>query len=497
VDFVLLRGVYLVATCGRASQKLFWHDELFTVYLTRLPNLSAVWRAIEQGAEAAPPLFSVITRASIGLFGEGLISGRLPGIVGFLVASLAVYSFVKRRYGALYGLVASLLPSATHAYVFAYEARPYGLVLGFAGIAMVAWQRAAEGRRRVLWLLLLGTSLSAAVLCHYYAVLLLAPLALAEMTRLWSRRTPDWAMWVVFVAPLTALALMAPLIRSAVADVPRFYSAVSPAVLQESYESVLVPLSMPAVVMLIAMCAVTMLGRRDLSFVRPVDATAAPLHEWVAVVGLMLLPLWGAIVAQLITGGYMPRYGIAWVLGFSITTAFVAATVSTTPKVTGAVALVTLLSWTSAKMMPSAKLLAAEPPTIARTNAALLATRGGSLPIVVTHAHVFFPLVEYAPRDIAARLVMLAAPPRVAPQWIGTSERTLMALSTMFPLRVDEFDTFIARYRRFMVYGPPMWVTEELRAAGARLDLKGEEREVAPFSVSNPAGIFLYEVTFD
>ena len=92
----------------------------------------------------------------------------------------------------------------------------------------------------------------------------------------------------------------------------------------------LVPFSMPAVVMLIAMCAVTMLGRRDLSFVRPVDATAAPLHEWVAVVGLMLLPLLGAIVAQLITGGYMPRYGIAWVLGFSITTAFVAATVSTT-----------------------------------------------------------------------------------------------------------------------------------------------------------------------
>jgi len=167
VDFVLLRGVYLVATCGRASQKLFWHDELFTVYLTRLPNLSDVWRAIEQGAEAAPPLFSVLTRASIGLFGEGLISGRLPGIMGFLVASLAVYSFVKRRYGALYGLVASLLPSATHAYVFAYEARPYGLILGFAGIAMVAWQRAAEGRRRVLWLLLLGTSLSAAVLCHY------------------------------------------------------------------------------------------------------------------------------------------------------------------------------------------------------------------------------------------------------------------------------------------------------------------------------------------
>jgi len=126
--------MFLLGTCGRASQKLFWHDELFTLYMTRLPGLGDVWRAIADGAEASPPLFAAITRASTGLLGEGLITVRLPAIAGFLIASLAACVFVTRRCGPIYGLVACLLPTATDAYVYAYEARPYGIVLALAAI---------------------------------------------------------------------------------------------------------------------------------------------------------------------------------------------------------------------------------------------------------------------------------------------------------------------------------------------------------------------------
>ena len=490
--------MFLLGTCGRASQKLFWHDELFTLYMTRLPGLGDVWRAIADGAEASPPLFAAITRASTGLLGEGLITVRLPAIAGFLIASLAACVFVTRRCGPIYGLVACLLPTATDAYVYAYEARPYGIVLALAGIAMVSWQRATDDRHRAVSLALLLSSLIAALWSHYYAVLLLIPLALGEMARFWRRRTPDWTMWAVLVTPLGALAPMAALIQSAVDGAPALFSTVRPGVVIESYEAVLLPLAVPAVVILTAIGVATTVGRRALPFDEPHPADAVPFHEWVAAVALMLLPVWGAVAGGLVVGTFVPRYAVSWVVGFSITAAFVAATMSSRPKLVGAIALVTLLGWTSAKMARSTRLLALDAPTIAEANAALLNERGLPLPIVVTHAHVFFPLVEYAPRDIATRLVLLAGPPRVAELWgPETREQSLVALSTRFPIHVEEFDTFITTHRHFLVYGPPMWVNAELRAAGARLSIIAEERGFARFSMSNPAGILLYEATFD
>ena len=46
---------------------------------------------------------------------------------------------------------------------YAHEARPYALVLALAGIALVAWQAAAEGRRRRVALFSLGFALAAAL----------------------------------------------------------------------------------------------------------------------------------------------------------------------------------------------------------------------------------------------------------------------------------------------------------------------------------------------
>src|SRR5258708_29735699 len=65
--------VYGCLTAYRASMKLFWFDELFTVYLSRLPDLNALWSALAQGTDFNPPLFYALTRFSEFLFGEGNI----------------------------------------------------------------------------------------------------------------------------------------------------------------------------------------------------------------------------------------------------------------------------------------------------------------------------------------------------------------------------------------------------------------------------------------
>ena len=65
-------------------------------------------------------------------------------MLGYLLMSVCVFGFVVRRASRLYGLVAVLLPIATIAHGYAYEARAYGLVLGFSAAALLCWQRSAE-----------------------------------------------------------------------------------------------------------------------------------------------------------------------------------------------------------------------------------------------------------------------------------------------------------------------------------------------------------------
>src|SRR5204863_4848835 len=133
-----------------------------------------------------------------------------------LLMTICVFAFVARRASPLYGLVAALFPIATSAYGYAYEARAYGLVLGFTASALLCWQVAAEGgHRRLLAAVGTGASLIGAVATHYYAVLVVIPLAAGELVRWRQRDRVDWltagAIGLAF-APLVAFG---PLIRDA------------------------------------------------------------------------------------------------------------------------------------------------------------------------------------------------------------------------------------------------------------------------------------------
>src|SRR4029450_5632279 len=127
--------LYLLLTCLIASRRLMWNDEFFTYYIAVLPHISDIWSALLSGGEQCPPFVHLITRASVTLFGVNHISIRLPEVLGFWVMSLCLFQFVSKRSSALYGSVAMLFPLVTAAYHYATEARPYGLVLGFSGLA--------------------------------------------------------------------------------------------------------------------------------------------------------------------------------------------------------------------------------------------------------------------------------------------------------------------------------------------------------------------------
>ena len=80
---VVFSIAYFVLTFYRASRKLFWLDELFTLHLSWLADLKSVWRALRNGVDFIPPLFYLLTHFSEHILGKGQIGTRLRRFLGF------------------------------------------------------------------------------------------------------------------------------------------------------------------------------------------------------------------------------------------------------------------------------------------------------------------------------------------------------------------------------------------------------------------------------
>jgi hypothetical protein len=363
---------------------------------------------------------------------------------------------------------------------------------------MVSWQTAAAGVRRTIAVPVLFASLAIATAVHYWAVLLLIPLGIGELCRSWQRRNLDWPVWCALVGALSPLIVFRSLIRAATVAVTGRFSQVSSRVVTEQYESMLAPLAVPAIVAIVLLVVVGTAVRLDRRVaVDGIELEAPPEYEWIAMAALLALPLFGAAVGQFGTGAFMPRYTLPWILGFSVLAASTAG-VSRHARIVGPVLMAVFVAWVAAKETASARLLTYAPPTISAMNATVLADRSGMLPIVVTHSHVYLSLVEYAPPELAQRLVLLTQPARLeAVLGSPSGEIGLHGLATWMPLNIQDLDAFILTNRRFLLYGPSNWMGGELIAAGARLELRGEDHLAAPFAVSVPDCVFLYDVSFD
>ncbi len=216
--FLLITGftiLYLVSTYVLVARRLLWNDELYTYYVARLPSMTDVWGALMAGGEQLPPFFYVITRASTALLGFNNFGLRLPEIFGFWVMCLCLFVFVARRASNVYGLLAAIFPLLTNAYYYAYEARPYGLILGFGALALLCWQSATINYWRRLSIVCLTLSLAAALSTHYYGIFVIPALAFGETVRTVIRRRLDAPVWAAFCLAVAPLVLHLPLIRQA------------------------------------------------------------------------------------------------------------------------------------------------------------------------------------------------------------------------------------------------------------------------------------------
>jgi len=100
--------LYLSVTLVLTHYKLFWNDELFTVYIAGLPTVADIWTILATGVEQLPPTFHLLTRLLMRVFGENHLAVRLPAILGVGAMAVCLFVIVSRRTSTVYGLIGML-----------------------------------------------------------------------------------------------------------------------------------------------------------------------------------------------------------------------------------------------------------------------------------------------------------------------------------------------------------------------------------------------------
>jgi hypothetical protein len=457
--FALVSCLYFADIVLRASRKCFWADELFTVYLCRLPSFRSTWAAVSHGADFNPPLFYLLTRGVQRLFGEGLIATRLPEILGVWIFGVCLYLFVSRRLGRIPGLIAALLPFFTVVQFYAYEARPHGLVLGWLGLALVCWQRTEEGRAKLGWLVGFGLSLLGALLTHVYSVYLLVPFALVELYRLWKKRRLDWglvtAMAIALAAVLPVYWAMFRMYRSS--GITGGLQGNPQDVLEHFFALVIGPAS---AIFILAVALFAVYGRAQL------DPKAVPPgftpREVALAAAFSVIPVVGVVAVRLSKAPFFDRYFLFCIAGYAIFLAF--ASFRSRPRAARILAacMVVLMVGDPATMifhhMRHSDATLIEPvskfsfsPTADNPMARKMAIASikGQQNILVLDQLNYIYLFRYAPSAVTGHLYY--GSPRDKDYFVTAYER--LAKWAHLDLKTTTFDSFFANNNDFFVYG--------------------------------------------
>jgi hypothetical protein len=481
LPIAVLSLLYLAVTIVFAQRKLMWNDELYTYYMARLPTMSDVWAALMSRGEQTPPFFYWTTRMSFHLFGVNNLSVRLPEMIGFWVMLASVYVLVARRASSLAGLCAAAVPLVTTAYSYAFEARPYGLLLGFCALALVSWQSVTLNRRRSISLVSLGASVAAAVSTQYYGVLVLLPLAVGEGVLSLIRRRFDIAVWAALAVSIVPLALQLPLIRAGASYSSAFWSPPQWVNVPDFYTDLLTPAIVPVAFILVLGGIYSMMTGSDQGDAGTSTPRVLPWHEVAAAGGFIIIPVVCVVLAKVSTGAFVNRYAIPAVIGFAVLVGS-----ATAFRRSAALRLVIAVSLTGWFLLSQAREFIeptgfSMPVSQAQVNRATewLASRDRDLPVVVADAQTFAVLSHYGSGEVKSRIVYLADPD-LALKHLGHNsvERGMLdLLRPWFHMNVVEFESYMAAHSRFLVYGDFVrlsflnWLVPELHARGWRTEL--------------------------
>lgn len=304
---VIVFAVSLLAQS--AAQLPFWYDESLTVRLSRIGGVGELWSAVTAGFEFTPPLIYLATKATRLLPGPETLTARIPGLAGFVLLTVFLFIFLRRRLGPWFALTAvALLPLADYTVRYAIEARSYMLLLGVSAVALVCWQSTADRRSRFAPIGL-AISVAAALLLHVWAVLLPFALGVGEAVELLRTEQIRWRVIWSLVAASPVLSMYPTLLRASKTVI--FGGAAYEPTVDKLYAAFRSDVPRPRVIaaVIVVACVAGWWARRRGSAERETARGLEPPE--VAAMGVLLLsPLVPYLYAELNAGAFMTRYAM-------------------------------------------------------------------------------------------------------------------------------------------------------------------------------------------
>jgi hypothetical protein len=440
---VIICGSFLAASLTRDRFQPLWQDEFLTLAVAKTGTWTGILNALSSGADFNPPLHYWMAAATMSVFGESSVALRLPATLGFVTFLVCLFIFARRRMPPLIGLIATLIPICMATRSYAWDARPYGLLLGYLGVSLVAWQAASERTLRFITIPILSLALIAAAFTHYYGLLLILPFAAAEACRQFLQRRLDGPMIAALLLPFCVPLVLLNLIRTQKAYLQHaYFTDVSPFDLLRVYGDFAME---PALIVALA-CIVLLLSRSPASAQPPEgqhQARGFLAPEIVVVVVLASLPVIGLVAARAVTHVYIYRYFIGAIGGISL--AFAAAIFA------GARRYPAIGFWSAAVLCAYVLLFSAYQVRSRPVNRASGLAQVGSSegPILIENTNDYLVARYYEPA-LRARLWYIADP-RESFRLLGydANEIPVLALKKLEGLQVDSFDGFTSLHPTF------------------------------------------------
>jgi hypothetical protein len=471
-----------------SSSRRLWFDEIYTAAVALQPTWIDVWKAYMAPVDLQSPLFYGLSRISWQLLGRNELALRMPEILGVLVFGWCMYLFIGKRLGPLFGLCAMILPLVTNVELCADQARPYGILLGACGLAMLAWRNAVENPKRRTSLVLFAGSLALVVACHGYAIVVILAFALAEFFRAWRSRRLDWRLWLCFLAVLVPLppywytqhvigrlnGVMGPSKWSHWSQILGFYQFFF-----QTRENVLILFGL-----LLVGLALLRKGPKP-------RRTGMPGHEIVLSVMLATSPVFSVALAMFTTRYYMARYSIFAMGGVVVLAILLIDWVAPDRRIAS------LMLLLSSLFLFGTRFSDVSMDAVRKRDAAIMvpfAQIPPGTPLVIASGLALLPTDVYASDAQLANTYYLSDR-AAAIRYTGSTVFEFPAAFTdyhHFRVHVEDYGSFVKTHKKFMVYGNYLWDDDwqlrKLRDDGARMVEKGKYEGEA---VDN----FLVEVT--
>ena len=455
--------VLFVLACGivRDTREKMWLDEFYTLFMARQAGASEIAHATVEGADGAPPLYSLIVHSILPRFNNDALAVRLPSTLGFAAMTFFLLVFCRRILPPVFALAAVILVCDSCRY-FATEGRGYGVLLGATAGALLAWQSAATGRRRTLSLIALAACLALVVCMHYYGLLLLGPLVLVELVRWRESRKPDWAMLAAMYPAILVLLPHRDFIAAAGrfkghftappmwGHIPYFYGR---------YAVVYLPL-LP--VLLLGVALLHPQWRRRIALL--------PRLELLLMVLLAVMPVIVIVLAMFTTHAYIDRYTLWCVIGTSILPLMLLSAATRQPRAVGTLALLiagSLFTFHTVRPLRGLRQLRMGQDEFQ----AIQTLPDTSEPIVVTNTPVFVELAYYLPERYRRRLLHpISRKFELADFGHDTIALMMQAVSHRTQLPIRPYEAVVAQYPRFLlVVSGGDRLPEHFPASGYRL----------------------------